>query len=159
MGLNDLDMFIEILTALRGPYHRRYITEFLDSLFKRGEAGVMHQSKGSARRFHLGSLLLEVLLQIAVLRSSGAGFYTRELRVDELLTFLQERYGIYIDRLPPGDGFSVASITDLTALRGNVESFKERLREIGFFRDLSDAYVTQTITPRYAISATNGGLR
>jgi hypothetical protein len=152
-------MFIEILAALRGPYHRRYITEFLDSVFKRGNAGVMYQSKGSARRFHMGSRLLEVLLQIAVLRSSGAGFYTRELRIDELLTFLRERYGIYIDRLPPGDGFGVASINDLAALRGNVESFKGRLREIGFFRDLSDAYVTQTITPRYAIVAANGSVR
>ena len=35
MSLNDLDMFIEVLMALRGPYHRRYITEFLDSVFKR----------------------------------------------------------------------------------------------------------------------------
>jgi len=159
MGLNDLDMFIEILMALRGPYHRRYITEFIDSVFKRGEAGIMHQSKGSARRFSMGSHLLEVLLQIAVLRSSGSGFYTRELRIDELVTFLQERYGIYIDRLPPGDGFSAPSINDLAALRQNVESFKGRLREIGFFRDLSDAYVTQTITPRYAISEISGGPR
>jgi hypothetical protein len=45
------------------------------------------------------------------------------------------------------------------ALRRNVESFKGRLREIGFFRDLSDAYVTQTITPRYAIAAPSGGAR
>jgi hypothetical protein len=107
----------------------------------------------------MGSLLLEVLLQIAVLRSSGAGFYTRELRIDELLTFLQERYGIYIDRLPPGDGFGVPSINDLAALRGNVESFKGRLREIGFFRDLSDAYVTQTVTPRYTITSMNEAVR
>ena len=157
MGLSDLDMFIEILMALRGAYHRRYITEFLDSVFKRGEAGLMHQSKGSARRFAMGSHLLEVLLQIAVLESSGSGFSTRELRIDELLTFLRERYGIYVDRLPPGDGFGTASINDLAALRKNVEAFKGRLREIGFFRDLSDAFVTQTITPRYTISESSGG--
>lgn len=156
MALSDLDMFVEILMALRGSYHRRYITEFLDSVFKRGEAGIMHQSKGSARRFAMGSLLLEVLLQIAVLQSSGTGFQTRELRIDELLTFLRERYGIYIDRLPPDDGFGPPSITDLSALRQNVDNFKSRLREIGFFRDLSDAYVTQTITPRYTIQAGGG---
>lgn len=159
MGLNDLDMFIEILMAVRGSYHRKYITEFLDSVFKRGDAGVMHQSRGSARRFSMGSLLLEVLLQIAVLRPTATSFYTRELRIDELLTFLQERYGLYIDRLPPGDGFGSASINDLAALRGNAEDFKARLQEIGFFRDLSDAYVTQTVTPRYAIAAPTGGAR
>ena len=157
MGLSDLDLFIEMLMALRGSYHRRYVTEFLDSLFKRRDAGMMHQSKGSARRFVLGSRLLEVLLQIAVLESSASGFSTRALRIDELLTFLRERYGIFVDRLPPGDGFGAPGIDDLAALRGNVAHFKERLREVGFFRDLSDAYVAQTITPRYTMTASKGG--
>ncbi len=156
MGLSDLDLFIEALMALRGPYHRRYITEFLDSVFKRRDAGLMQQPKGGARRFALSSHLLEVLLQIAVLEASGSGFATRELQVDELLTFLRERYGIYVDRLPPGDGFDRPGIDDLTALRRNAEDFKGRLREIGFFRDLSDAFVTQTITPRYTISTSDG---
>ena len=157
MGLSDLDLFIEMLMALRGSYHRRYITEFLDSLFKRRDAGMMHQSKGSPRRFVLGSRLLEVLLQIAVLQSSESGFSTRALRIDELLTFLRERYGIFVDRLPPGDGFGAPGIDDLAALRGNVAHFKERLREVGFFRDMSDAYVAQTITPRYTMTASKGG--
>ena len=156
MGLNDLDLFIEVLMTLRGAYHRRYITEFLDSMFKRRDAGIMHQPRGGARRFAMGSRLLEVLLQIAVLESSGSGFSTREPRVDELLTFLRERYGIYVDRLPPGDGFSTPGIDDLAALRRNTEDFKGRLREIGFFRDLSDAFVTQTITPRYTIATPDG---
>ena len=156
MGLSDLDLFIEVLMALRGAYHRRYITEFLDSVFKQRGAGLMHQPKGGVRRFTLGGHLLEVLLQIAVLESSGSGFATRELRIDELLTFLRERYGIYVDCLPPGDGFDTPSIGDLTALRRNAEDFKGRLREVGFFRDLSDAFVTQTITPRYTISASDG---
>ena len=158
MGLSDLDLFIEVLMALRGPYHRRYIVEFLDSVFKRRDAGLMQQPRRGSRRFALSSHLLEVLLQIAVLDASGSGFATRELQVDELLTFLRERYGIYVDRLPPGDGFDTPGIDDLAALRRNAEDFKGRLREIGFFRDLSDAFVTQTITPRYAISASEGEL-
>ena len=158
MGLSDLDLFIEILMTLRGPYHRRYITEFLDSVFKLRGAGLMQQPKGGTRRFALSSHLLEVLLQIAVLEASGPGFATRELQVDELLVFLRERYGIYLDRLPPGDGFDTPGIDDLTALRSNSDDFKERLREIGFFRDLSDAFVTQTITPRYTISKTGGDM-
>ena len=68
------------------------ITEFLDSVFKRGEAGIMHQSKGSARRFSMGSQLLEVLLQIAVLRSSGSGFFTRENHVCSVIAFWFTRY-------------------------------------------------------------------
>jgi chromosome condensin MukBEF MukE localization factor len=56
--------------------------------------------------------------------------------------------------LPEGEGFGPASIEDRQALRENVRSFVSRLREIGFFRDLSDAYVTQTVTPRYRIEDT-----
>ena len=72
---------------------------------------------------------------------------------------LRERYGIYVEALPPGDGFGEPRIYDRRALRANLEAFKGRLRELGFFRDLSDAYVTQTITPRYSIggSARPGG--
>ena len=79
------------------------------------------------------------------------GYHTGELRIDELLTFLRERYGLYIDRLPRGDGFQAPSIADRRALRENLEAFTSRLREVGFYQDLSDAYVTQTVTPRYRI--------
>jgi hypothetical protein len=41
------------------------------------------------------------------------------------------------------------------ALRSNVQAFTGRLREIGFYRDLSDAYVTQTVVPRYTIAERN----
>jgi hypothetical protein len=101
----------------------------------------------------LDSRLLEVLLQIAVLKQDGPGgaFYTGELRIESLLTWLRERYGLYIDRLPRGDGFGSPSIEDRSALRENAGAFLERLREIGFYRDLSDAYVTQTVTPRYRV--------
>lgn len=116
----------------------------------------MHQPFRGTRRFVLSSHLLEVLLQIAVLESSGPEFATRELLVDDLLTFLRERYGIHVDRLPPGDGFGTPSINDLAALRQNRKDFEGRLREIGFFRDLSDAFITQTIAPRYTISASDG---
>ena len=43
------------------------------------------------------------------------------------------------------------SIDDNAALRQNASAFTDRLREVGFYRDLSDAYVSQTVTPRYRI--------
>ena len=42
-------------------------------------------------------------------------------------------------------------VENLTTLRSNKEAFKDKLREIGFFQDLSDAYVTQHVSPRYQI--------
>lgn len=157
MGLSEFDAYIEMIVALRGRYHRQYIVECLDSLLLKNRPGALlaqGRTKNAPRRFVLDSRLLEVLLQIAVLKPGGAaGFHTAELRVDELLVFLRERYGIFIDQLPRGDGFSTTSIEDRRALRDNARAFTARLREVGFYRDLSDAYVTQTITPRYRIAA------
>lgn len=158
MGLGEFESFIEILMAFRGKYHRQYITECLDSLLlKNKENGLLAQSrtKGSPRRFVLGSKLLEVLLQVAVLTQDGGRFVTREVRIEELLAFLRNRYGLHIDRLPIGAQAN-SSILDRRALRLNLEAFKRRLREIGFYEDLSDAYVTQKVSPRYAIERTDG---
>jgi len=156
MGLSDFDSFIEILMAYRGKYHKQYITECLDSLLlKNKDTGLLAQArtKGSPRRFVLGSKLLEVLLQLAVLNQKDNAFVTRELQIEELLVFLFERYGICIDRVSASSQGS--SILDKRALRLNLEAFKRRLREIGFYEDLSDAYITQKVTPRYQI--TRGG--
>jgi hypothetical protein len=153
MGLDEFESFIEILMAYRGQYHRRYITECLDSLLlKNKENGLLAQSrtKGSPRRFVLGSKLLEVLLQVAMLTQDGGHFVTREVRIEELLVFLRNRYGLYIDQFPEGIQAN-SSILDRRALRLNLEAFKRRLRETGFYKDLSDAYVTQRVSPRYAI--------
>jgi len=155
LELDDFEACIEIVMANRVQFHRRYITECIDSLLlKNRDTGLLRhaRTRESPRRFMLGSRLLEVLLQIAVLRPQGTGFVTQEMRIDDLLAFLRNRYGLYIDSLPSGDGFDKPSITDLQALKYNKEAFKMRLREIGFFQDLSDAYVTQTVTPRYAIT-------
>lgn len=157
MGLGEFESFIEILMAYRGKYHRQYMTECLDSLLQKNkENGLLAQSraKGSPRRFVLGSKLLEVLLQVAVLTQDSGRFITREIRIEELLAFLRNRYGLYIDVLPEKYQFQ-SSILDRRALRMNVEAFKRRLREIGFYVDMSDAYVTQKISPRYSIGKAN----
>jgi len=163
LKLPEFDTFVEMLVALRGKYHRQYITQCIDSLLLKNRPGAMltqGRTKGAPRRFIFDSRLIEVLLQLAVLRQdtpSGA-FYTGELRIEGLLTWLRERYGLHIDRLPHGDGFGAPSIEDRAALRENAAAFTARLREVGFYRDLSDAYVSQTVRPRYRIEPPPGGL-
>ncbi len=153
MKLPEFDTFIEILFSCFGKSRQEVIVKCLDAFQNKNQLnGLLAQSrtKGSPRRFVLGSKLLEVLLQIAVLTKDGSRFVTREVRIEELLAFLRNRYGIYIDRLPE-NGPATSSILDRRALRFNLETFKRRLREIGFYEDLSDAYVTQKVSPRYAI--------
>lgn len=158
MRIPEFDTFIEILNACFGRSKQSMLVKCLDSfMHKNLPTGLLAQSrtKGSPRRFVLGSKLLEVLLQIAVLTQDGGRFVTREVRIEELLAFLRNRYGLYIDRLPEGTQGN-SSILDRRALRLNLEAFKRRLREIGFYGDLSDAYVTQKVSPRYAIERNDG---
>lgn len=161
MGLSDFETYIEILVSLRGSVHREFIIKALDAMMQKNRAGaLLAQTRASKapRRFVLDSRLLEVLLQIAVLRPGGdQGYFTGEMRIDDLLCFLRERYGLYIDQLPTGEGFAAPTIDERKALRANVQAFTARLREIGFYRDLSDAYVTQTVVPRYTISEKSEG--
>lgn len=163
MGLSDFETYIEILVSLRGSFHREFIYKSFDSIMQKNKAGALlaqSRAKSTPRRFVLESRLLEVLLQIAVLRPGGdKGYFTGEMRIDDLLSFLRERYGLYIDQLPPGEGFTAPTIDERKALRANVQAFTGRLREIGFYRDLSDAYVTQTVVPRYTIPEKSEGAR
>lgn len=155
LGLPEYETYIEILLFVQGNAIRSGLVKNLDSFMLKNKPGaLLEQNSGNhgGRRFCLDGRLLEVMLQLAVLSKGGdLGFHTRELRVDELLTFLKTRYGIYIDTLPNTDSFCDQSIDVNSALRENLVGFKRRLREIGFYRDLSDAYVTQTVTPRYQI--------
>jgi hypothetical protein len=153
LDLDPFTTYVEIITAYRIDYHRKYLTDCLDSLLLKNRPGAMiAQPRRGERRFILDSRLLEVLLQLTLLREGGAkGFHTAKLRVDEFVLALRERYGLYIDRLPSADGFTGTGITDQAALRANAAALLTKLREIGYYTDLSDAYLTQTITPRYVV--------
>jgi hypothetical protein len=161
LRLTDFDTYIEILCSLRGSFHREFIIRSFDSLMQKNKTGALlaqSRAKNAPRRFVLESRLLEVLLQIAVLKPGGEqGYFTGDMRIEDLLIFLRERYGLYIDQLPPGEGFGAPTIDERKALRTNIQAFTSRLREIGFYRDLSDAYVTQTVTPRYPIAEKSEG--
>jgi hypothetical protein len=156
-GLDEMNTYIECLAAVRGDYHRSFLVKSMDSLLLKNRQGALlaqARTTRAPRRFILDSRLLEVLLQLAVLRFRPEGGYqTEEIRVDELLAFIRGRYGLHIDQLPSGEGFSEPSIQDRAALRENREAFKSKLREIGLFQDLSDASITQRVTPRYRIGA------
>ncbi|GAB3994175.1 hypothetical protein GCM10029992_07830 [Glycomyces albus] len=160
LGLDPFTTYVEAISALRMSFHRKYIVQTLDSLLlKRRPGAMIVQPHRGERRFTLDSRLLEVLLQVTLLRANpdGPGRSTRPMRVDEFLTVLRERYGLHIDRLPSGDGFGRAGLDDQAALRANREALLDRLRQIGYYRDLSDAHLTQTITPRYSVNTNGAG--
>ena len=149
------ETFVELVALERTYNYRRELTRQLDAVFmKNQDTCLLRQGKGASnrRRWYLGSRLLEFLVQIAVLQPAGDGanvhFVSRPILIDDFITWLRERYGLVI--MPH---WSDARIEDNRAFNANLQNLKHRLREIGFYTDLSDAYNTQTIRPRYQIGA------
>jgi hypothetical protein len=150
------DKYVQILLKAKGAYQFKYYGQFLDNVsMKNTDYGFMAdgRSRKHPRRAVLGSRLLEMLIQLLVLEPKSDGtFYSRSLSIDELISKLRERYGIIINGLNE-PRFENADIQTHMAFKENVEAFKNKLRQIGFYSDLSDAYILQKIRPRYKFDA------
>ena len=145
------DKYVELLMKIKGPYQLKYYPQFMDSVAqKNNERGYLAQgrSKKHPRRYVLGTRLLEALVQIQVLHLDNEKFTTKSLSIEELIKNLRDRYGLVINGLIE-DRFSNADINTIAAFKENVEAFKLKLRQIGFYNDLSDAYILQKVRPRY----------
>jgi hypothetical protein len=151
--------YVECILLERFSWHRGYFRQLFRSLLSINHDTGMLVSGRSTRspvRFHLGTRLLETLVQIAVLKphkqeaARDWQFRSEPMLVSDLLNWLRHRYGIAIGAAQVQGSGSLAP-ADLKALRENEEHFKEKLREIGFYTDLSDAYNSQRVTPRYRV--------
>lgn len=164
--LPPFEVLIELVTHLRQQHHLKYLTQMLDKLFqKNGEFGVMVQgrSRSNPRRWHLGGRNLEVMVQLAVLQweETGAGkrFFSKPILFSDFVEWVEARYGFVIGA-PTSPGMKgPTTLEEHKAFRENVRALKDRLREIGFYDDLSDAYNAQTIRPRYEIDQRQGSPR
>lgn len=156
---SPFETFIEVVAYIRTPFHQRYHVELLDSLFQKNSDGGLLRSgraRNNARRFHIGSRLLEVLVQIAVLEQDGDnGYRSRTILIDELVSWLLQRYGLVINGQDVPEIAKNDGVRELSAYKDNLFALKDRLREIGFYTDLSDAYNAQTIRPRYSLEGVN----
>lgn len=69
----------------------------------------------------------------------------QSIGLGEFLDFLEERFGILVDRAP--QGFTGAEYT--AAARDNLQAMLSRLRQMGVFSNLSDDFTIQKLTPPY----------
>lgn len=151
---NDFfDMFIQVLEKSNlGGYQYRYLREFIDSTAMKNSPSMLladSRSRRHPRRGALGSKLLETMVQILVLKETPTGNYeSRSLSIDELADGIRQRYGLIINGVGE-QRFSNADVEMNSAFRNNVEAFKNKLRQIGFYTDMSDACILQKIHPRY----------
>ncbi|MGA2614293.1 MAG: hypothetical protein ABSG38_12715 [Spirochaetia bacterium] len=154
LKLPPFDAYVEILTQKtfksRIKNHRKLMAS-LCGLNR--DDGFLHGGRGQKRKYVLGSQLLELLVQLAVVdarsRHGHIGFYTKPITITEFVKWLWNRYGILIDNSRnSGDNPEVGR-----ALEANYSALKDRLRQLGFFTDLSDASISQVIRPRFPINS------
>jgi hypothetical protein len=157
-GLSAFETLIEVVTHVRQKHHVSYLVQMVDKLLQKNSpfgALVQGRSAKNPRRWHLGGRLLEVLVQLAVLRFEDVEgqkrFYTEPILIDEFLGWVEHRYGFVVAPATTPGGRQPFTLDEHRAFRENVRAFKDRLREIGFYDDLSDAYNAQTVQPRYKL--------
>ena len=95
------------------------------------------------------SKLLETMVQLLVLQPDGNGSYvSRSLSIDELAGLIRSRYGLVINGVDE-PRFENADVETHAAFKENMDALKNKLRQIGFYTDMSDACLLQKIRPRY----------
>ena len=150
MDISPLDKYVEILCAdksnwkLRVNKHKE-LMKHLCSMNQ--EDGFLQGGRGRQRKYVLGNVLLEVLVQLAVVSADPKGFKTESITIVSFVEWLKTRYGIYINEWITGND----SPETAKALNNNYLALKERLRQLGFYTDLSDASNSQVIKPRFKI--------
>lgn len=153
---SPLDKYVQCWMKVGSAYQIKYGIQFLDKASMKNETSALMidgRSRKHPRRGAIGSKLLEVLVQLLVLNpKDGGGFESRPLSIRELAAAIKERYGLIIDGTDE-PRFKDADIKTHLAFKENMNALKNKLRQIGFYTDLSDASSLQKIRPRYKFNA------
>ena len=137
-----------------GSSQARYLKAFLDSVAMKNTSSMLladSRSRRHQRRGALGSKLLETLVQLLVIKEKpNGGYESSSLSIDELVSAIRKRYGLIINGVGE-ERFADADVALNAAFKENMDAFKYKLRQIGFYTDMSDACILQKIRPRYKI--------
>ena len=147
--------FVHVLEVSNlGNSQYKYLREFIDAVTMKNSPSMLladGRSRKHPRRGALGSKLLETLVQLLVLEPTENGSYeSRSLSIDELAQSIRGRYGLIINGVNE-KRFADADVETNAAFAENVNAFKNKLRQTGFYTDLSDACILQKIRPRYKL--------
>lgn len=150
------DFFSKLVHVLEksnlGAYQYNYLRSFIDKVSMKNSSSMLLADSRAIRhkrRGVIGAKLLETLVQLLVLREKGNGQYeARPLSIDQLADEIRNRYGLVINGLKE-KRFSDGDVATNYAFHVNMEALKNKLRQIGFYTDMSDACILQKIRPRY----------
>lgn len=154
----NFEKYITLLVKHKGAYQYKYHLQLIDNLSqKNSERGFMAQgrSRKHPKKYVLGTKLLETLVQILVLDvdddNNNKHFVTRALSIDELTNHIRNRYGLIINGVNE-EKYQNTDLNTNIAFKENMDALKNKLRQIGFYNDLSDAYILQKVRPRYNVN-------
>ncbi|MBQ6955744.1 MAG: hypothetical protein IJP80_03930 [Bacteroidales bacterium] len=155
---DDDDYFGRLIHLLEksnlGSSQYRYLREFVDSAGMKNTPSMLiadSRSHRHPRRGVLGSKLLETMVQMLVLKENEDGsLSSRPLSIDELAKGIRDRYGLVVNGSDE-TRFADGDVAMHAAFQHNMEAFKYKLRQIGFYSDTSDACIMQKIRPRYKL--------
>ena len=147
-----LEKYVQCLMKVGAAYQLKFSRDFLDKSSMKNEPSALiidGRSRKHTRRGAIGSKLLEVLVQLLVLDQKENGLLeSKPLSIRQLAKELRKRYGLIIDGTDE-PRFADADIKTHQAFKDNMQALKNKLRQIGFYTDLSDASSLQKIRPRY----------
>lgn len=149
------DKYIYLLESSNlGESQVKFLIRFIDNCCMKNSNSMLiadGRSKRYPRRGVIGSKLLETLVQLLVLnQDENNKYFTRTLSIDELTAMIYKRYGLIINGAD-SPRFTNADVNTNAAFKENMDAFKNKLRQIGFYTDLSDATILQKIHPRYKL--------
>ncbi len=153
LELAPFEAYSEILTQKTFKTRMRNHRALMASLCGLNrDDGFLHGGRGQKRKYVMGNQLLELLVQLAVVdarsRHGQVEFCTKPVTITNFVKWLASRYGILVDTTRThNDDPEVAR-----GLEVNYSTLKERLRQLGFFTDLSDASISQVIRPRFPVN-------
>jgi len=141
------DRLVELLSSTQNNLQDNMLKFFTACSRKNLDSGLLGgiQGKRKDNYYTLGTQLLETLVQLLVLKA-GDPPKSRPLDIYDFVAQLKERYGIWIDKPPPALGLDYES---RQAAQANFVALKEKLRQLGFFRAVTDARRMQRLKPRY----------
>lgn len=147
-ALPPFDRLVELLASTQEDLRENMLKFFTSCSRRHLDSGLL---AGSQRRrednyYTLGSQMLETLVQLLILRPSDPPT-SRPLDIYDFVKQLKNRYGIWIDEPPPDLDQSYEA---RQAAQINFAALKEKLRQIGFFRAVTDARRMQRLRQRYA---------
>ena len=140
------DRLVELLASTQNNLQDNMLSFFTACSRRNLDSGLLGgQGKRRDNYYTLGTKLLETLVQLLVLKPSDPP-KSRPLDVYDFVEQLKERYGIWIDKPPPALDLDYES---RQAAQANFVALKEKLRQLGFFRAVTDARRMQRLKPRY----------